>query len=45
MNDLRKGLKTLLGSECSMGFSNKTVYVLAWMAAMPYMIGDISNQF
>ena len=29
VNDLRKGLKTLLKPGCSMGFSNKTVYVLA----------------
>ena len=43
VNDPRKGLKALLKLGCSMGFSNKTVYVLAWLAAMPYMIGDISN--
>ena len=45
VNDLRKGLKTLLKPSCSMGFSNKTIYVLAWMAAMPYILGDISNHF
>ena len=45
VNDLRKGLKTRFKPGCSMGFSNKTIYVLAWMTAMPYIPGDISNHF
>ena len=44
LNDLRKGLKTLLKPGCSMVFSNKTVYVLAW-AGSNAIHGDISNHF
>ena len=45
VNDLRKGLKKLLKTGCSRGFSNKTIYVLAWMAARPHIQGEISNDF
>ena len=31
VNDLRKGLKKILNTGCSTGFSNKTIYVLAWI--------------
>ena len=45
VNDLRKGLKKILKAGCSRGFSNKTIYVLAWMAARPHIQGEISNHF
>ena len=45
VNDMRKGLKTLLKSECAQGFSNNTVYVLAWLSATTYILGDMSNSF
>ncbi len=44
-NDLRKGLKGIVKPRCSKGFSNQTIYVTAWAATVPYMLGDISNQF
>ena len=45
VNDLRKGLKKILKAGSSKGFSNRTIYVLAWMAAKPHILGDISNHF
>ena len=33
VNDLRKGSKKMLKAGCSGGFSNKTIYVMAWTAA------------
>ena len=34
VNDLRKGLKGIVKPKCSRGFSNSTVYVMAWSAAI-----------
>ena len=46
VNDLRKGLKkTLQKVKGSKEFSNKAIYVLGWMAALPHVLGDISNHF
>ena len=45
VTDLRKGFKKILKAGCSRGFSNKTIYVLAWMAARPHIQGEISNHF
>ena len=45
VNNLRKGLKKMLEAGCSRGFSNKTIYVLAWMAARQHIQGEISNHF
>ena len=45
VNDLRKGLKKILKAGCSRGFSNKTIYLLAWMAARPHIQGEIRNHF
>ena len=45
VNDPRKGLKKILKTGCPRGFSNKTIYVLAWMAARPHIKGEISNHF
>ena len=45
VNDLRKGLKKILKSGCSKGLSNRTIYVLAWMAAAPHIQRDISDHF
>ena len=41
VNDLRKGLKKMLKTGCSRGFSNKTIYVLA----RPHIQREISNHF
>ena len=45
VNALRKGLKKILKAGCSRGFSNKTIYVLARMAARPHVQREISNHF
>ena len=45
VNDPWKGLKNILKAVCSKGFSNKTIYVPAWMAARPHIQGEISNHF
>ena len=45
VNDLRKGLKKILKAGSSKGFSNRTIYVLAWMAAKPHILGDITDHF
>ena len=43
VNDLRKGLKKILKTGCSRGFSNKTIYVMAWIAVRPHIKREISN--
>ena len=45
VTDLRKGLKKIIKAGCSRGFSNKTIYVLAWMTARPHIQGETSNHF
>ena len=45
VNDLRKELKKILRAGCPRGFSDKKIYVLAWMAARPQIQGEISNYF
>ena len=45
VNDLRKGLKKILKAGCPRGFMNKTIYVMAWMAARPHIQGQISSYF
>ncbi len=45
VNDMRKGLKTLLKSRCAQGFSNNTVHVLAWLGATNHILGEVSNSF
>ena len=45
VNDLRRGLKAIAKAKCAQGFSNKTIYVLAWLDTAKTLMGDVSNHF
>ena len=43
VNDLRRGMKTLIRPTLALGYAKQTIYGEAWRATSTHMLGELSN--